>query len=52
MKKFRKVRLKRKTNQENKQTNNIKKKRYPPNPTRFSERFFASSLPVSIFKIY
>ena len=42
--------------QKNKQTNetNIKKekKRYPPNPTRFSERFFTCSLPVSILKFY
>ena len=58
-KNFRKVRLKRKTNQENKQANkqtkqtinNTKKTWYPPNPTRFSEIFVANSLPVSTFKI-
>ena len=46
------MRLKRKTNQENKQTNNIKKNKIPSQPNPFSERFFTSSLPGSIFKIY
>ena len=47
-KNFRKVRLKRKANQESKQTNETnskyhhQKKWYPPNQTRFSKRFFTS----------
>ena len=44
-----KVKLTKTTNKQINETNNIKKekKRYPPNPTRFSERFFIYNLPVS-----
>ena len=59
-KNFRNIKLKGKNNKTtNKQTNKWnkhhkknKKKRYPPNPIRFSERFFTYSLAVSILKFY
>ena len=51
--------LKERTNSDNKQPNKRneqhkkkEKKRYSPNPTRFSKRFFTCSLPVSILKFY
>ena len=59
-KNFEKVKLKIKnqlrqqTSKQANETNNIKKREngIPSNPTRFSERFFTFSLPVSILKFY
>ena len=52
--KFYKEKLNETTNKQINETNNIKKekKRYHPNPTRISKRFFTSSLSVSILKFY
>ena len=43
---------KKQTNKQTKKQTKKEKKRYPPNPTCFSERFFTCSLPVSILKLY